>query len=315
VRPRLKIFDSDTVNLPDPTVTVLLPVRNGELWIRECLTSILNQTSKDFEVVLIDDGSSDNSVSIALSMNVPQLRVVLGPQAGLARALALGIESARGEFIARQDVDDLSCPERLETQVRAFREDPSMVLLGSSAIEIDSGGGKIGRLRVPKSDRSIRLRGTFVNPFIHTSVMFRRSTALAAGNYSSPSSSPYPEDFDLWGRMLKFGRVRNMTKPLVQYRRTDHGLMAQNARLIGVAAGQVACRNVAEILECAKLSIGDSQLVSMFHWRSRKITLVEAARILALILRIRLKFGLLPMFQGLPIRIYLRPIIWLYKTP
>src|SRR4051812_26679567 len=122
-----------------PTVSVLMAVYNGEQYLREAVNSILSQTFKDFEFIIIDDGSTDRSPELLASYARADSRVKLisRPNKGLTKSLNEGLHAARGEFVARMDGDDISLPERFERQVSYLREHPEVVLVGSRVEFID----------------------------------------------------------------------------------------------------------------------------------------------------------------------------------
>lgn len=301
--------------MTEPLVTVLLPVLNGEKHIRECLVSLASQTFRDFEVLLIDDGCSDNTIAIARSIDLPSLRIIEGPQSGLARALALGVECARGQYIARQDHDDVSRRDRLALQVACMERDEGLVVVGSQAEVIDESGEKTSKILVPTSDKAIRLRLALFNPFVHTSVIMRRCAVLQAGSYVSPSASAYPEDFDLWCRMATLGRFANLSDSLVQYRKSIGSITASRGLELRAASGQIASSNVAVRLGSRQLTTRQRQLVTFFHLRTRKISVAEAFETMALLLRLIWREGLPPGRRALSLREYVAPLGWVLGRP
>jgi len=295
-----------------PLVTVLLPVRNGEKWIRESLESLKAQTFTDFEVLLIDDGSTDNSIVIAQECQVPGLRILTGPRQGLARALEFGVNNSRGSLIARQDQDDVSLPQRLERQVHILECNSEILLLGSRALEIDEEGKIIGTIKVPSSNESISQNLILFNPFIHSSVMFRKWAVVQVGNYWAPSSEPYPEDFDLWSRICALGECRNTEETLIKYRRTATSLMATAQGSLAKGGSQIAIKNFKHVLGGKVLSPKEEVLISFFYVRDRKISLNEAVRLGTLLLRARFASGFRATRGGLPLRTYLAPFKWVF---
>ena len=203
-----------------PQVTVLLPVRNGSAHLSAALESILAQTFVDFELLVIDDGSTDATPEILRAVRDPRLRVVTNPQnIGLVPTLNRGLELARGEFIARQDHDDISLPERLEKQVAFLRAHPDCVLLGTEAVQTDAQGRKAFRLLRPHGVEDIRWYLCFDNAFIHSSVMFRREPVCQEFGGYAPSF--HSEDYALWSRIARARETANLPDPLLLYR--EHG--------------------------------------------------------------------------------------------
>jgi len=274
-----------------PLVTVLLPVRNAEAWIDDTISSLKTQSLTDFEVLVVDDKGEDRSIEILRRSGLRNLRIIQGRGQGLAQALALGVLESRASIIARQDADDLSFPERLAVQYEFLSINPDYVACGSAAIEIDEFGRRIGRIEVPLSNAAIRLRMTFLNPFVHSSIMMRKDAVLAVGNYRSPSSSAFPEDFDLWARLSSCGKMMNFPDSLVAYRRTPDGLTSRKQREIGRGAGLVAVANVERALG-RPLTDREMTVITTFHWRDRALRPTDAALLLWLMLHVRRRYPL-----------------------
>lgn len=216
----------------EPPVTVLVPVRNGAKWIPLMLESILSQQYRNFEILLIDDASSDNSAGIARALAGDRIRTIEARGEGLAAALASGVVCSDTELICRMDVDDIAEPSRLTKQVRFLSDNTDHVMVGSNVTIIDMEGRRRGKSRLPETDPEIRLRMSIGNPFAHSSVMFRREHVIAVGNYWSPDSSPFPEDYHLWVRLADTGLLANLSERLVQYRLNSSGVLLTNSRIL-----------------------------------------------------------------------------------
>lgn len=201
-----------------PSVTVLMSVFNGERYLGPAIESILKQTYSDFELVIVNDGSTDGSQAIVRSYGDARIRLVEnGCNLGQATALNRGLCLARGELIARQDADDLSHPERLARQVEVMCADPDLALVGTQGRVIDETGARVGTVSRCREHISIRWYHLFDNPFIHTSVIFRRAVVLdELGGYDE--SFPYCQDYELWSRVLQSHRALNLSDRLVDYR-------------------------------------------------------------------------------------------------
>ena len=199
-----------------PLVSVILPVFNGSRYLRQAIDSVLAQTLAEFELLVIDDGSSDDSAQIAMSYSDPRIRVIRKENEGLSSTLNLGVSMARTELIARMDCDDISKHGRLEKQFRFLSRNPEVVAVGTAATVIDAEGSRICEISRPQSDASLRslLPRT---PFIHPTVMFRRSAFEKAGGY--PIFMRHGgEDAVLFGRMAMVGKLANLPDPLLLYR-------------------------------------------------------------------------------------------------
>lgn len=199
-----------------PAVTVLLPVRNAAPFLREALESLRAQTFTRFEILAIDDGSTDDSASILRGFGDPRLRVVRASGAGLVDALNQGLHLCESTYIARMDADDRSLPQRLERQFRALETDASLAMVGARAHVVDAHGRRIGSPAVLQDDRAIRRALAVANCFSHGTVMFRRSAVLAAGGYRA--DAPKAEDYDLWTRLAPLGKLANLPETLYEWR-------------------------------------------------------------------------------------------------
>lgn len=160
--------------LHNPTISVLLPVRNGEPYLRASLQSVLAQTWGDFEVLVLDDGSTDGSVSAAQALRDPRIRVVAdGLALGLAPRLNQGVRLARGEFVARMDADDICLPARLEKQLSFLRAHPEVDLVGCRAAVFRSCGEVLGLLPFAAGHEEICARPWHTIPLPHPTWMGR----------------------------------------------------------------------------------------------------------------------------------------------
>lgn len=204
-----------------------MPVYNTEEYLREAIESILNQTFKNFEFLIIDDGSIDNSKNIILSYDDPRIRFISHEQnKKLIATLNEGIEMANAPLIARMDADDISLPDRLEKQVKFMNENPEYVLLGSACEIIDKYGKTTRKSSTFYDDETLRLSLALSTSFAHGSVMFRKKTALEAGGYSADAY--LAEDCDFWMRLAKFGKIANLPEYLFKYRSNPAGECAKN---------------------------------------------------------------------------------------
>ncbi len=202
-----------------PRVSVIIPVYNGSLFLREAIESILKQTYTDFECIIVDDGSADDSVAIVESFKNDSRVVLLQQQhGGIVRALNAGIRASKGIYIARMDADDIAEPRRLEKQVR-FLEESDACLCGTYATLINKEGAASGTLRPPTTHTAIVRHALLHNPFIHPTVMMRRSLLEAVGFYREKYR--HVEDYELWTRILPRCHTANIPETLLQYRVTD----------------------------------------------------------------------------------------------
>lgn len=200
-----------------PTISVVLPVYNGAAYIKAAIDSILAQSFSDFELIIINDGSSDASDPIILNFTDNRIRYLQQENRGLAATLNIAIGLAQGEFIARQDQDDISAATRLQAQVDFLRANHDVGMVGSNA-EIWVNDQKTDRLLAhPTDDALIHFALLFDNPFVHSSVMIRRSVFAQVGGYSEDKSRQPPEDYELWSRISREFKLANIPKNLLAY--------------------------------------------------------------------------------------------------
>lgn len=203
-----------------PKVSVLMPVHNGGRFVRLAVKSILKQTYSDFELLIVDDGSDDETPDVLaqLAKQDSRICVLRNPKKmGLGWTLNLGVQAARGEWVARMDADDVSHPERLGRQLAAVQDDPSIDVIGTQAVDIDADGKPVGLRSVPLTHEAIRAVLPWANPMIHPSVLFRRRAVISVGSYDPNLTNV--EDYDLWFRCVAGGlKLANLPDVLLGYR-------------------------------------------------------------------------------------------------
>ena len=207
---------------PSPAISVVLPVYNAEAYVREAVESILAQSFTDFELIVINDGSTDGSGAILRELAARDTRIVLleRPNGGLISALNEGIESARADLIARMDADDVAMPERFALQHARMVQEPELAVLGSFTRVMDKTGNIIRLDEYPLTPKAIARCLERGCPVAHPTVMMRRNAVLEAGGYRKAFS--HAEDYDLWLRMSELGyAIANLPQPLLNYR--EHG--------------------------------------------------------------------------------------------
>lgn len=206
-------------------VSVILPVYNGATYLKESIDSVLSQTYRDFELIVINDGSKDNSFDIINSYDDSRIIVINRQQnRGLVYSLNEGIDVARGEYIARQDADDISVPERFEKEVAFLDKNPAAGMVGSSYIKIDENSSDIVLKRVPETVREISDVLMKTNCFCHGSVVFRKECFEQAGGYRDTAGPT--EDYDLWLRFSEITTLANIGEPLYKWRVSSQSIMS-----------------------------------------------------------------------------------------
>lgn len=169
-------------------ISVVLPVYNCELYIREAIESILAQTYTAFELIVVNDGSTDGTAAILAGISDPRLRVIAQPNGGIVKALNAGLQAAKGQFIARQDADDISLPERFARQMAYMQAHPEVMVCGAWAEIIDVQNRVTGLHKHPAASNAIKFHTIFDTFFVHSTVLFRRGLIDTIGLYSDDTS-------------------------------------------------------------------------------------------------------------------------------
>ncbi|EOP57452.1 MULTISPECIES: glycosyltransferase family 2 protein [Bacillus cereus group] len=215
-------------------VSVVMAVYNGEKFIQEAIDSILSQTYEHYELIIVNDASTDNTSNLLDEIVDPRVRIIhLSSNQGAAQALNIGIEHAKGDWIAIHDADDISVPKRLEIQVDYLLEHLQLVAVGSW-IKCIPGDNQLseGDLYFESGRNWFRENSQIASslyqgcPLTHGSVMFSRSAYITAGKYDANLKIAY--DYDLWTRLITLGPIENVPEVLYHYRRYDDSLSNKN---------------------------------------------------------------------------------------
>jgi glycosyltransferase involved in cell wall biosynthesis len=226
---------------------VVVPVFNAANHLAEAIESLFAQTFRDFELVVVDDGSTDNSTDILARYRSDPRLVLLSHRtnSGVTFAATTGCRRAQGRYIARLDADDVAHPDRLAKQVAYLDEHRDVALLGSAAIFTDEAGREFARFAYPATHDEIRDRLETASAFVHSTVMMRRDAFESVGGYRL---SPSGEEYDLWLRLVERFRAANLADFLVRYRVHGTQLTARRLRedaLCDLVANAAAQRRAA----------------------------------------------------------------------
>ena len=226
-----------------PTVSVLMAVYNGQRYVRQAIDGILAQSFRDFEFVIVDDGSTDSTPLILdeyVDARIVRLRHAVNR--GLIAALTTGLDAARGEFVARQDADDISNPERLRIQVEFLRLGPDVTVVGSDSIFESEEGGVPTTRTVERDPLRIAWILLFYCPLTHSSIMFRREVIKQLGGYGD--GDLFVEDFALWARVTRSSKVASTGHALVIRRRPPESITEMHGSEMSRAARRVSLQNL-----------------------------------------------------------------------
>ena len=229
-----------------PPVSVVLAARDAERTVADAVGSVLEQTFRDFELVVVDDGSVDRTAAILGGVEDDRLRVVRNDQPlGLAGALNVGFDAARGSLLARMDADDIALPEWLERVVGRIRSTPAAVV-GAAMIDFHE-DGSLGTIHfMPTGARAVRWAALFSSPFFHSTLVVDR-VVLDAHGLRYDTAFGESEDYDLWARLLSVAKGDNIPKALVLYRQHGEQASARRAMLQRECQREVALRQIAEL--------------------------------------------------------------------
>lgn len=204
-------------------VTVLMPAYNAEKYITNAIYSVLSQTFTDFELLIVNDGSSDNTENLVRSFHDPRIVLINQNHAGIASALNTGLQKASAELIARFDADDICYPERLEKQYDFINKNHKYIIVGSAADYVDENGSYIFTCNPPAvSNNQIQILKKIACPFIHSSVLFKKGIVIQNGGYNTHAHSF--EDHFLWASILDKGKAYNIPDPLLKVRLNPHSI-------------------------------------------------------------------------------------------
>jgi glycosyltransferase involved in cell wall biosynthesis len=244
-----------------PVVSVIMPTWNGEQFLRPAIDSIFNQTFTDFELIIIDDNSTDSTSRILSDYKNDRLVILTNEHSlGIAGATNRGLAVARGEYVALQDHDDISLPQRLQTQVEYLDSHPEIALVGSDATLINDDGTPYEKKPAlgiwanrsnlqSQDDLNLKWDLLFGCPFYHISVMIRRTAILDVGGYRRDPSFQFAQDFELLSRVAVRYRVANLTMPLVLWRRHSEAAGRKHSERQQSSNNSISFRNMCTVHE------------------------------------------------------------------
>lgn len=211
-----------------PVISVILPVYNSSKYLAESISSILNQTFRDFELIIINDGSKDNSLEIIKQFSDSRIILVDQENKGLLQSLIFGASICRGEFIARMDHDDISILNRFEKQLLYLRKHPEISVVSGAVNFIDEEGNSLGRSFPPTSINAInKYLLNYGCVITHPAVMIRRKDFDEVGGFSKGTSERFL-DYHLWVKFIRKGfKVKNESRIVLNYRLLDASMTSQ----------------------------------------------------------------------------------------
>lgn len=207
------------VNNIKPLISVVMPARNAQKYIGKSIESILSQTFKNFELIIINDCSTDKTLAIIKSFSKKDFRIRIinnEKRLNIARTLNKGISLAKSNIIARMDADDIAFSRRLERQYKTIDSSKNISVIGSDIVIMDANGSEIGIRNYPHQSKKLKKCLFRYSPFAHPVVMFKKDMFEEVGGYN-PKYSP-TEDLDLWFRLGSNHEFKSIPEPLLKYR-------------------------------------------------------------------------------------------------
>lgn len=201
----------------EPAITVLMPAYNAERYIAEAIESVLQQTFTDFELLIVNDGSTDHTVNIIRSFNDDRITLINQENKGVSEALNTGLKQAKATYIARFDADDICYPDRLTKQYEFLIANPEYILVGSDVDYILEDGEFLFHFKcIAHTHDEVADKLYFYCPFIHPVLMYRKDAIMAVGGYSTHAHNF--EDYLLWTNVIPKGKACNLPEALIKYR-------------------------------------------------------------------------------------------------
>ena len=267
--------------MKSPLVTIVLPTHNGAQYIAQALKSVLAQTYTNWELLVIDDGSTDETIQVleAFILRDKRIRMLKNEKKlGIQAALNHGLSEAVGKYIARIDDDDVWIDStKLDQQVFYMEQHDECVLVGTNVVVIDEMGIEKMRYQLPQDDKLIRERMLVKNCFAHSSVVFRRETIETVGRYSQQKKHRHVEDYELWLRLGITGTMHNLDMFGLAWRVRGQSITAKNktrqflnnVRLVTVFIGKYPNGVFAFVFACVRFVV--YQMYQLFpsrlhHW-------------------------------------------------
>lgn len=213
-------------------ISIILPTYNGEKYISRAIESVLAQSFLHWELIIIDDGSSDNTEKIVKKFSDKDSRVIyLKNEAnlGIQKTLNRGLREAKGDYIARIDDDDEWIDkDKLQKQIEFFNNNSEYILVGTGVVIVDENNNELFRYLSPLDDKEIRGKILGRNCFVHSGVIFKKDIALKLGGYSEDKSTKHIEDYDLWLKFGMEGKLANISSYSVSFTLRSESISSSN---------------------------------------------------------------------------------------
>ena len=245
-----------------PLVSVIMPVFNAEKFVEQAIASILAQSYKKFEFLIIDDGSKDSTVEKIIQFKDSRIRLLTNEKnLGIAASMNKGIIESKGKYIARMDADDISLQDRIEKQFNFMEKNPQIGILGTGYYEINKQGERKKAYIYPHDDMEIKWKLLMGPIFPHPTVMFRKEVLIAFNiNYNINFSAT--QDYELWSRLIHYTDGTNLPIPLLEYRHYYDSFSETNTIIQERLRFQVSAQSLTNL---TKTRIVSARLAAMFE--------------------------------------------------
>jgi len=245
-----------------PKITVLMAVYNGEKCLRRTIDSILKQTFKDFEFLIINDCSTDNTLKVIHSFKDPRIKIHNNEtNKGQTISLNIGLKHAKGKYIARMDADDLAMPQRLEKQYKFIVDNPKYTVVGSSCLVIDENNRKRSISQGISNYRNIIVKMLTASPLNHVSALMNKKEIIDAGGYDSDFI--ISADFDLWSKLVRSGKfITSLDETLSAYKVSTASLSHSYPQRKIVECSRIIKKNISHF---AGVELSDEEAINIYN--------------------------------------------------
>jgi len=211
-----------------PFLSVIMSVFNGEKYVRETVESVLNQSFRDFEFIIVNDGSTDGTLEILRSFRDKRIRIINQENRGLTKSLNRGIGDSEGRYIGRIDCGDIALENKFEVQLNFLEKNKEIYGVGTWANLIDEEGNMVGMLKYPTKYEEIRKVILRYNPFVHPSLMFKKEVFDEIGLYDE--SFEFAQDYDLMLRAVSRFKIVNLPQVLLNYKISEKAISSRKMK-------------------------------------------------------------------------------------
>lgn len=292
--------------MQQPLVSILMPVYNGAQYLPQAIESILNQTYTNFEFIIINDGSTDNTENIIL--NYTDTRIVYIKNKNnikLIATLNIGLKLANGKYIARMDADDISLPTRIQEQVKFMETNLDVGLVGSGMLLMPSNTNVI----YPETDEDIRLRMVLTNPFAHPTIMLRKEV-ITKSELEFETQYLHAEDYAFWYKIGYYCNMYNLPLKLLKYREHPNQISTKHRYYQLQQENSIRTEIFADLLHCQKNEVNKLLLVFFSKDKCPKLNNIEFNELTEELIKLREKAKLINPYFTKTLQDFIKNRYW-----